>query len=99
MLEAHDDIAAKNYEAIPDVFPIFSAPPPQEVLNSKVSDAIRMVGIRKNADEPLVRMFSRFIGVIARTNKRALWEKNVGPFGASPRYMYVIAFNNSREFA
>ena len=56
LLEAHDDIASKNYDAIPDVFPMFAPPPPQEMLNPKVSDAIRMVGIRKNADEPLVRL-------------------------------------------
>ena len=54
-MEAHDDVAAKNYEPVIDPFPVFS--PPAEVFPTPPStDAIRMVGIRKNGDEPLVCM-------------------------------------------
>ncbi len=52
LIEAHDDIAAKNYEALPDFMPQF-IPPPQ-VYQTAATDAIRMVGVRKNPEEPLV---------------------------------------------
>ena len=58
MIEAHDDVAAKNYEAVPDFLPVF-APPPQ-VFQTPPADAIRMVGIRKNPDEPLVCFKNKF---------------------------------------
>ena len=53
LIEAHDDIAAKNFEHVPEFLPVF-APPPQ-VFQVPPADAIRMVGIRKTPDEPLVR--------------------------------------------
>ncbi|KAI0230188.1 MAGUK p55 subfamily member 6, partial [Lamellibrachia satsuma] len=53
LLESHDDIASKNYDAIPEAFPMFAPPPQEMLLDPNASDAIRMVGIRKNADEPL----------------------------------------------
>ena len=59
LLESHDDIASKNYDAIPEAFPMFAPPPQEMLLNPNASDAIRMVGIRKNADEPLVRFLFR----------------------------------------
>lgn len=51
-MEAHDDVASKNYDNVPEFVPVF-APPPQ-VFQIPPSDAIRMVGIRKTPDEPLV---------------------------------------------
>ena len=55
MVEAHDDIAAKNYEDIPDVAPIITPPPvSQHFPVGPPTDAIRMVGIRKTPEEPLV---------------------------------------------
>lgn len=54
IIEAHDDVAAKNYEVMPEDFPLF-APTPQTVYSEQpTTDAIKMVGIRKNANEPLV---------------------------------------------
>lgn len=51
LLEAHDMVASKCYEA----------PPPPEVTNDVAinnalmqADAVRMIGIRKKAGEPLV---------------------------------------------
>ena len=71
LIEAHDDVAAKNYEAVPDFLPVF-APPPQ-VFQVPPADAIRMVGIRKNPDEPLVScvmIFNPLFVVII-----SLWRK------------------------
>ncbi|ELU18407.1 hypothetical protein CAPTEDRAFT_181775 [Capitella teleta] len=48
---AHDDIAAKNYEELPEPLPAFY--PPAQAFAAPTTDAIRMVGIRKNPDEPL----------------------------------------------
>lgn len=52
LVVAHDDIAAKNYEELPDALPVFYSPP--TAFAAPPTDAIRMVGIRKNPDEPLV---------------------------------------------
>ncbi|CAH1788609.1 unnamed protein product [Owenia fusiformis] len=56
LVETHDDIAAKNYEEslYDESFNTMSmsqAPPP--VFAAPATDAVRMVGIRKNGDEPL----------------------------------------------
>ena len=53
LIEAHDDVAAGNFEELPEFVPI-SSPPPQ-VYSNGVQDAIRMVGVRKTPEEPLVR--------------------------------------------
>lgn len=54
---AHDDVAAKNYDETLEegVAPAVVAPVPVETFPGLVAptDAIRMVGIRKNAEEPL----------------------------------------------
>ena len=53
-MEAHDDIASENFEEFTDVAPTF-APPQQIVPSSPTSNnPVRMVGIRKSPDEPLV---------------------------------------------
>jgi hypothetical protein len=59
LLLAHDDVAAKNYgEEFEDLPPISSTPPPDVFgTMSGVTDAIRMIGIRKNPDEPLVCIY------------------------------------------
>ena len=59
-MEAHDDIAAKNYEDEIEIFPLEA--PFQPVMNNNTmmppsQDAIRMVGIRKTEGEPLVRPY------------------------------------------
>jgi len=51
LIEAHDDVAAGNFEELPEFVPI-STPPPQ-VFSNGVQDAIRMVGVRKTPEEPL----------------------------------------------
>ena len=54
LIEAHDDIAAKNYDDEPDIFPI-EAPIPEIFHNNNTGqDAIRMVTIRKTDGESLV---------------------------------------------
>ena len=61
MLEAHDDIAAKNYDDEPEIFPI--EPPVPEIFNNTNAgqDAIRMVGIRKTDGESLVSVQLPFV--------------------------------------
>lgn len=63
MIEAHDDIAAKNYEDSPDSVPIITSAPPvsQHFPTGPPTDAIRMVGIRKTPEEPLVRSHCRTV--------------------------------------
>ncbi|ESN94010.1 hypothetical protein HELRODRAFT_186050 [Helobdella robusta] len=51
VIETHDDVASKNFEALPDMFPIASTQP--QIFPIHTTDAIRMVGIRKNPDESL----------------------------------------------
>jgi len=53
LIEAHDDVAAKNYEMFPDMVVPNFAPPPQVMQTEPTQNAIRMVGIRKSPDEPL----------------------------------------------
>ncbi|XP_064646404.1 protein PALS2-like isoform X2 [Lineus longissimus] len=54
MMHAHDDIASKSFEPLPEVFPTVAATTEVEPATlSAPADAIRMVGIRKAADEPL----------------------------------------------
>lgn len=59
LLEAHDMVASKCYEV----------PPPTEMANDAAvnnalmqADAVRMIGIRKKAGEPLVSKAWRFCG-------------------------------------
>ncbi len=60
LILAHDDIAAKNYDEsfLVEEEPMSAVLMPQEMQMfpgmAAPTDAIRMVGIRKNADEPLV---------------------------------------------
>ena len=57
LLLAHDDVAAKNYgEDIEELPPSSPTPPPERDFFNPVTDAIRMVGIRKNPNEPLVKL-------------------------------------------
>lgn len=55
LLLAHDDIAAKNYGEELEELPAISTTPPPEMFNTVTppTDAIRMVSIRKNPNEPL----------------------------------------------
>lgn len=53
LIDAHDDVASKNYEALPDsmsIAPINQAP---TFTVHETTDAIRMVGIKKSPDESL----------------------------------------------
>ena len=54
LIEAHDDIAAQNFEELTDVVPVFA--PPTQIMHSSptTNNPIRMVGIRKSPEEPLV---------------------------------------------
>ena len=87
LIEAHDDIAAKNFEHVPEFLPVF-APPPQ-VFQVPPADAIRMVGIRKTPDEPLVchsfvqRLFTRsFIHLsICVLTRVPTWNGKPGKLG------------------
>lgn len=63
LLEAHDIVASKCYEV----------PPPPEMSNDAAvnsalmqADAVRMIGIRKKAGEPLVSGFRQRAHVRAR---------------------------------
>lgn len=54
MLNAYDDIADKNYEEDfeKDVNQLEAPPPP---MFNAVADQVRLVGIRKDPNSPLVR--------------------------------------------
>lgn len=57
LIDAHDDVASKNYEALPDsmsIVPVNQAP---TFTVHETTDAIRMVGIKKSPDESLVFWF------------------------------------------
>ena len=64
LLLAHDDVAAKNYEESFFDASMFEANLPEETFEviptTASTDAIKMVGIRKNPDEPLVSFLSEF---------------------------------------
>lgn len=64
LIDAHDDVASKNYEALPDSFPILPPQTPTFTVSQSTTDAIRMVGIRKNPDESL--------GITVRSEERGL---------------------------
>jgi guanylate kinase len=66
LIEAHDDVASKNYEVIPvDAYPLVASPLPMTPVTPNLmtmpfnssqnltQDAVRMVGVRKNQDESL----------------------------------------------
>lgn len=55
MIEAHDIVASKQYDSSPESSPIISASP-IHTFNGVNSEAIRMVGIRKTDEEPLVSL-------------------------------------------
>lgn len=53
LLESHDVVAEKSYEPSPQQepqLPAFELP-----VNGMTADAIRIVGLRKNPNEPLVK--------------------------------------------
>jgi hypothetical protein len=53
LLESHDVVAEKSYESSPQQepqLPAFELP-----VNGMTADAIRMVGLRKSPNEPLVK--------------------------------------------
>lgn len=73
-MEAHDDVAAGNFEELPDFIPMAS-PPPQLLYSNGVQDAVRMVGVRKNPEEPLVCCFIAFITfLMTQTFNIAIYE-------------------------
>jgi len=68
LIDAHDDVAAKNYEVVPPDIPFNSshdvtAQTPAVFTLQDSTDAIRMVGIRKNPDESLVRRLNTKLNV------------------------------------
>lgn len=57
LLWAHDEIAEKNFEEDYETQQLDSPPPP---VFSSIQDSVRLVGIRKNKNEPLVTIKTFF---------------------------------------
>lgn len=53
LLESHDVVAEKSYEPSPQQEP--QLPPFELAANGMTADAIRIVGLRKSPNEPLVQ--------------------------------------------
>lgn len=58
LLWAHDEIAEKNFEEDYETQQLDSPPPP---VFSSIQDSVRLVGIRKNKNEPLVTIKTFFL--------------------------------------
>lgn len=58
LLWAHDEIAEKNFEEEYETQQLDSPPPP---VFSSIQDSVRLVGIRKNKNEPLVTIKMYFL--------------------------------------
>lgn len=80
LIEAHDDVAAKNYEVLPEEFPQGQSMlmmPSSQIFPMQTTDAIRMVGIRKNPDEPLVITFIILSNLMGKC-KIIIFKKFIG---------------------
>lgn len=55
LLRAHDDVADRNYgDEVEEESQLFSPPPPLSMF-SNMPDQVRLVGIRREKNAPLVR--------------------------------------------